>query len=128
MGVYPALNAAGAPLRRPVRSRRCTLINAETDEPVPGFDPILEGATLKLSDLPTRKLSIRANTSAPNVGSVKFGLDGNDDYRTEKRPPYALTGDQGGDYAAWTPSVGKHRVTATAGGKTVTLSFKVAED
>jgi len=104
-----------------------TLINAETDRAVPGFDPIGEGATIDLSRLPTRKLSVRANTSAPDVGPVRFGLDGRD-RRVERTAPYSLTGDREGDYAAWTPPPGRHTLTATAGGRTATLTFTVVDE
>lgn len=88
---------------------------------------LAEGATLDLSELKTPSLSIRANTSAPDVGNVRFGLNDNDNYRLERVPPYALTGDRSGDYAGWTPSVGKHTMTATVDGKTLTLTFKVVK-
>jgi hypothetical protein len=90
-----------------------TLINADTNTPVPGYDPLPNGATLNLATLPTRRLNIRANTSPSIVGSVRFGYDSNANYRTENGNPYSLAGDNSGDYAAWTPSLGSHTVTAT---------------
>ncbi len=90
-----------------------TLINADNDQPIAGFDPIPEGATLNLATLPTPRLNVRANTSPATVGSVKFGLDGNAEHRIETTPPYALQGDVFPDYWAWTPSVSPHQVTAT---------------
>jgi hypothetical protein len=111
-----------------------TLINADTDLPIPGFDPLPSGATLNLATLPTRNLNIRANLSA-SVGSVVFTLDGSP-FRTENTAPYALAGDTGGDYFAWTPVVGGHTLTATpfsngGGGGTpgvaLTISFTVTD-
>jgi hypothetical protein len=52
-----------------------TLINADTDQPIAGFNPIAANATLDLATLPTRRLNVRANTSPTTVGSVKFALD-----------------------------------------------------
>src|SRR5215813_8310444 len=52
-----------------------TLINADTDMPVAGFDPIPNGATIDLSALPTVNLNIRANTTPASTGSVRFGFD-----------------------------------------------------
>ena len=77
-----------------------TLINADTNQPVPGFDPIPPAATLDLSRLP-RNLTLRANTVG-TVGSVRFGLDGNANYHLENTAPYSLCGDQGtgNDYIA----------------------------
>jgi hypothetical protein len=90
-----------------------TLINADTDQPIAIFDPLISGVTLNLATLPTRNLNIRANTSPSTVGSVRFRLDGNGNYRTESGAPYTLAGDNGGNYFPWTPSLGSHTVTAT---------------
>jgi hypothetical protein len=90
-----------------------TLIDADTDQPMAGFDPLNDGAVLNLGTLPTRNWNLRANTVPATVGSVRFGLDGNPNYRTESAAPYALAGDSGGNYAPWTPAVGPHSVEAT---------------
>lgn len=87
-----------------------TLINADTDRPVPGYDPIRAGAVLNLATLPTRRLSVRAN--AVGAASVRFGLDGNASYRLESVAPFALSGDTNGDYFPWTPVVGSVQVSA----------------
>ena len=73
-----------------------SLINADTDQPISGFDPLTPGATLNFATLPTSNLNIRANTSPSTVGSVRFGLDGNANYRTETAAPYSLGGDVSG--------------------------------
>ncbi len=107
-----------------------TLINADTNKPIAGFDPIPSGAILDLKALPTRNLNIRAN--AAGAESVRFELDGN--VRVESSVPYALAGDTGQSFKAWTPSVGVHKLTATpyaqdyakgAAGTPLTLSFTV---
>ena len=90
-----------------------TLINADTDQAIAAFDPMADGATIDLQSLPTRNLSIRANTNPQTVGSVKFGFDGNVNYRIESSPPYAIAGDSSGNYAPWTPAIGSHAVVAT---------------
>jgi hypothetical protein len=74
---------------------------------------LADGMTLKFADLPTRNLNVRAETSPSVVGSVRFGLDGQANYRTETSSPYALAGDSGGNYNAWTPPLGTHALTAT---------------
>ncbi|MBA3684698.1 MAG: DUF5060 domain-containing protein, partial [Planctomycetes bacterium] len=112
-----------------------TLINADSNQPIPGYAPMAAGATLNLATLPTRNLNIRADVdTAP--GSVRFGYDGNTNYKTETAPPYALAGDSSGDYFAWTPTVGGHTVTGTAWsgagatgtpGRTVSLAFTVVD-
>jgi glucose/arabinose dehydrogenase len=91
-----------------------TLINADTDQPISGYNPIPSGATLNLATLPSRRLNIRANT-AGTIGSVRFAYDGNSSYKTENYKPYAIGGDanNGADYLPWTPAVGSHTLTAT---------------
>jgi CubicO group peptidase (beta-lactamase class C family) len=113
-----------------------TLIDVGTGEPVPGFDPIPDGATLDLAKLPTRRLNIRAKTRPEKVGSVRFSYDGEVAYRTENTPPYAAGGDDGTRYETWTPTPGKHTLTATpfsaagAGGNAgtpLTITFTVED-
>ncbi|UOG73407.1 PQQ-dependent sugar dehydrogenase [Hymenobacter tibetensis] len=116
-----------------------TLINADTDQPIAGYDPLPDGATLNLAILPTRNLNIRANTNPATVGSVRFAYDGNADYKVETLAPYAIAGDNGlvngnPNYNAWTPAVGNHTLTVTpytqggAGGNAgtpLTIAFTV---
>jgi hypothetical protein len=86
------------------------LINADTDQPILTMS---DGMTLTLASLPTRRLNVRAETSPSSVGSVRFALDGSTSYRTETIAPYALAGDDSGDYNPWTPAVGSHTLKAT---------------
>ena len=75
-----------------------TLIDASTDRPVEGYDPISDGAVLNLKQLP-RLLNFRANVKG-QVESVRFAFEGDDNFRVENVEPYALFGDWNGDYAA----------------------------
>ncbi|MBC8138881.1 MAG: hypothetical protein H8F28_23630, partial [Fibrella sp.] len=120
------------------RVRNFTLINADTDQPIAGYDPIPHFATLNLATLPTRNLSIRVNTAPTPVGSVRFALDGNANYRVESAVPYAIAGDgsNGADYYPWTPGAGSHTLTATpysaasgsgTPGAPLTLKFDVVD-
>jgi hypothetical protein len=113
-----------------------TLINADTDQPIAGFDPIASGANINLATLPTRQLNIRANTTPATVGSVRFGLDGTASYVTDNGAPYSLAGDDASGYLPWTPTVATHTVTATpysaadaggTAGTALTVSFKVTD-
>ena len=88
-----------------------TLIDADTNQPIMELSP---GSVISLASLPTRNLNIRASTSPSIVGSVRFGLNGNGNFRTENAAPYALAGDTAGDYWPWIPALGTHTVTATA--------------
>ncbi len=89
-----------------------TLIDADSDQPVPAFDPIPDGATINLFDLGLQNISIRANTSPTQVGSVVFNLNGND-VQTENVAPYALAGDSNGNFNPWSYSTGSHILMAT---------------
>ncbi len=111
------------------------LIDADTDQPVAGFDPILSGAVLNLGTLPSRNLNLRADTAPSTVGSVRFDLDGT--LSTQNGAPYSLAGDTNGDYFPWTPPLGSRSVAATpysladAGGTAglaATLTFSVVDD
>ena len=113
-----------------------TLINADNNQPIGGFDPIASGANINLATLPTRNLNIRANTSPASVGSVRFGWDATSNFSTDNTGPYALAGDNAGDYVPWTPTVATHTITATpftaanatgTTGTARTLSFKVTD-
>ncbi|WP_124033476.1 hypothetical protein [Herpetosiphon llansteffanensis] len=90
-----------------------TLFDADTDQPLIGFDPMDSTTVLDFVALGTRRLNIRANTSPATVGSVRFSLDGAP-YRIEGGAPYALQGNTGSDYTAWTPSAGQHQLVVTA--------------
>jgi hypothetical protein len=112
------------------------LINADTDQPIAGHDPLRNGTTLNFSTLPTRNLNIRANTSPTTVGSVRFALDGNANFRTESAAPYALAADDNGDYFPWTPTVGLHTLKLTpysksgasgTAGASLTITFNVTD-
>ncbi|WNG18074.1 hypothetical protein [Cystobacter fuscus] len=55
------------------------LVNADTGQPVPGFAPLYNGATIDLSDLAAWGIlhpAIEAVTYEPKVGSVRFVYDG----------------------------------------------------
>jgi hypothetical protein len=90
-----------------------TLINADSDQPVPGYEVINNGAVINSASLPTTHLNVRANTSPGVVGSVRFGLDGNPNTHTESSAPYALFGDSGGNYGAGMFSTGTHALSGT---------------
>jgi hypothetical protein len=88
-----------------------TLINASTGATI---GALKSGDTLDLSKLPTKNLSVIATPSG-SAGSVVFGMDSNAKYRVENVVPYALMGDSGGtSFGGFTPTVGKHAITATA--------------
>ncbi|MDQ3292692.1 MAG: hypothetical protein M3Q05_15505, partial [Bacteroidota bacterium] len=109
-----------------------TLINANTNGEI---QKIANGATLNLTNLPTRNLSIRADTDPSTVGSVIFNLSGAQSHtqlQTEK--PYALYGDVKGDYHPWVPKIGNYTLKCTpysgadgsgSAGASLTITFSV---
>ncbi|MEM9736753.1 MAG: hypothetical protein AAF908_09140, partial [Pseudomonadota bacterium] len=63
--------------------------------------------------LGTSTLSLKvAHSDAGSIESVRFALNGQVE-RTENVEPYALFGDNQGDYLEGTLGVGSHQVTAT---------------
>ena len=113
-----------------------TLIDAGAEQPIPAFDPLIDGATINLADVGSN-LNIRANTNPPVVGSVRFALDGNNNFQTENVEPYAMAGNSGTDYSSWSPSLGLHTLTATpfsgsnasgTAGTPLTIQFTVVDD
>lgn len=92
-----------------------TLINATTNQPIPGYNPMPDGAVLDLSDLSITNLDIRANTYPGRVGSVLMTLNPGGYSWHENESPYALMHDLDGDYShiAWLPVPGLYTLTAT---------------
>jgi hypothetical protein len=86
------------------------LINADTDQEI---RIIADGDTVNLAGLPTMNLNIRAREFAGPIESVRFGFDGNNNYRVENLSPYALFSDQAGNYHAGILSLGSHSLSAT---------------
>jgi hypothetical protein len=111
-----------------------SLINAENDQVI---GPLSDGDVINLANLPTNKLSVRANVDPSPVGSVLFGFNGDDTHRVENVAPYALFGDWNGDYfTTWTAESGTYTVSATPfsgsqtegfGGVTETISFTIVD-
>jgi hypothetical protein len=99
-----AANAGGA--SQAVTS--LTLVNAETDQVI---GTMSDGMVLDFAQLGTQRLNIVAVTSPGTVGSVRF-VDGAD-YRIENGAPYALAGNSGSDFYAWTPASGDHQIKVT---------------
>ena len=110
---------------------KVTLVNADTDDDA---GVLVNGATINLATMGPN-LNLRADTSPPILGSVRFSLDGNPNFKLENRAPYTIGGDNiWDDYLPWTPSVGNHTLTVTpysaadgggTAGTPVTLNFTV---
>lgn len=91
-----------------------TLINSITDQPIPGYERIPEGAVIPMSILPNQ-INIRANVNNTPTGSVGFQFSGQFPYsQIQNAAPYALFNDNNGDYAGWKPKPGSYTLTGTA--------------
>jgi hypothetical protein len=97
------------PTATPPTATTFTLINANTDLDI---GPLTNGMTVRLGTVGTA-LNVRANPQVSGVKSVVFFYDGVK-FRTESSAPYALAGDNSGNYNSWTPSLGTHTLTATS--------------
>jgi len=111
------------------------LYDADSDEPIVQFSPLLDGAQINLTELGVTNLNIQAVANSI-TGSVRFAFNGNPNFQTENAAPYALFGNIGPDYNPWPAVVGDYVVTATpfageggAGlaGQANTVSFSIIE-
>jgi ELWxxDGT repeat protein len=87
-----------------------TLVNAQSDADI--FE-LSDGQTIDLAFAGTNKLNIRANSTFPDTKSVVFDYNGTNGFRTENTAPYALFGDNNGDYAVRYLSPGSYTLKAT---------------
>lgn len=110
---------------------RIMLVDADTDEDA---GAITNGATINLASTGAN-VNLRVDPSPPIIGSVRFNLDGNPDYKIESSGPYTIGGDNiWDDYLPWTPAAGTHSLTVTpysgaagggSAGTPVTINFTV---
>jgi hypothetical protein len=83
-----------APTSQPFAVVRFALVDAEADVYIPGYEDLQDGVILDRAQLP-QQLTIEAICDPPEIGEVRFFLDGSF-VRTEKIVPYALASDVGG--------------------------------
>jgi PKD repeat protein len=88
-----------------------SLINANTDTVIPGYESITNGAIIPLASLGTTALNIRANSSGAGVGSVVFLQDAVAT-GTDSDAPFALQPSTGADYPLWAYTKKRYYVTA----------------
>lgn len=96
----------------PLTITSVTLINADTDEPIAGFEALPDEVTLHMAQLPTRHINLRFNTPG-SVKSVAYSLPGLPrPTGLEKGRPFCL-GNDGNDYKPLTPPTGDYVLTLT---------------
>lgn len=88
-----------------------SLMSAAANTVIPGYANVTGTVKIERDMLP-RDLSVRANY-AGDVSSVLFALNGDPFHRVENLPPFALNGDNAGNYKAWDPSTGTYTIIAT---------------
>lgn len=107
----PAAVAAQPPAPR---QERVTLINADTDQPIAGFETLAAEVTIRLADLPTRNLNFEFH--APDeVRSLVYRLPGCTLKADgiEKGRPFSLL-NTGPDFKAWKAAPGDYTLTLKA--------------
>ncbi|MEZ5043203.1 MAG: HYR domain-containing protein [Saprospiraceae bacterium] len=110
------------------------LVDANTDQDV---IVLTEGKKLVLGDLPNTYLNIYTTTSPSPTGSVLLTISGAlTNSRTENVAPYALFGDNGGNFNGESFGLGQYTVTAQAfsgssgsgeAGPLATVNFEIVE-
>lgn len=93
---------------------KLVLVNTDTDQPIPGYDPLPANSSINLADPAIgRNISIRAFTEPATAGSVRFTVDGIT-MPVENTAPYVIGGDLSGDIQPWRPSLGAHTIVVVA--------------
>ncbi|MDX1680657.1 MAG: malectin domain-containing carbohydrate-binding protein, partial [Akkermansiaceae bacterium] len=103
-----------------------TLVDADTNADI---QTLKEGDVINLATIGTSNFSIRANVDvAPS--SVSMVLTGATSHsQSEGSAPYALWGDNSGDYTAGSFNLGQHTLSATpSGGAAYTVNFSVVRE
>ena len=93
-----------------------TLIDSDTDQPVPGYDPIPDGAEINTVTLGLSNINIRANAVpvSGDFGSVNFSLSGPETENvTDNEPVWSLFGDSNGDFQGQSLPDGAYTLTGT---------------
>lgn len=101
------------PVERDIGISGFTLINADTDYPILGFDPIQEGAVINYQTLPTRNINIRIDPSPYIVDSLEVDFNGDVNMETERTYPFSVWGESKGDFKTITPDLGEHTLKVT---------------
>lgn len=119
---------------------RFSLIDASTDQIIPGFEDMKDGAIINLAELTVNRdeLNIDAVTYPEKVGSVRLELTGTKNtFITQNLAPYAIFSDTNGDYLPGSLPEGTYTLTAIpyseskrAGeeGKSKTIHFTVIDE
>lgn len=91
-----------------------TLVNADTDQPIPGYEVLPQDVTIRLSQLPTRHINFEFRAPT-NIASMAFTFPGCSlrSGGVEKGRPFTLSND-GANFKPWTPAPGSYTLTLSA--------------
>ncbi len=87
-----------------------SLVNAFTNEVVGTLN---DGDVINLNDYQENNFNVVANIGTLPVGSIVFGFNNIQKFRTENVAPYALNGDLNGDFYSLSFPLGINTITAT---------------
>lgn len=91
-----------------------TLVDADTGKPIPGFNPLADGAEIVLSQLAAKRLGIIADVPPERAVRVDFKFGNR--RQSEGRAPFSLGGGSGRDIGPVRLSPGEHTLEVTAFG------------
>ncbi|MEO0525920.1 MAG: choice-of-anchor D domain-containing protein [Bacteroidota bacterium] len=110
-----------------------TLVDAVADVEI---GPLGEGDVIDLANFDANKFSVVANIGDIEVGSVVFDFNGDEGFQTENVAPYALNGDNNGNFRSLALPMGPNTITATPfsgprgtgdAGIALTVNFEVVD-
>lgn len=99
------------PLSAPFSVTSFSLINAATDQVIPGFEAIKNGAIIGLSTLGASTINVRANTQGDGIGSVLFMQDAVAG-ASDNTAPYSIEPSLSADFPAWAYTKKRYLITA----------------
>lgn len=106
-----AVNTRKIPANSAPPRETVTLINADTDLPIPGYEVLPQDVTIRLSQLPTQHINFDFG-APPEIKSLVFKIPGCSlkSAGTERGRPFSLSNDKM-DFKPWTPPPGSYTLT-----------------
>jgi len=109
-----SINAPKVPVSSAPPRETVTLINADTDLPIPGYEALPQDMTIRLSQLPTQHINFEFG-APPEIKSMAFKIPGCSlkSAAMERARPFTLSNDKT-DFKPWTPPPGSYTLTLFA--------------
>ncbi|MFD3162325.1 hypothetical protein [Herpetosiphon sp. NSE202] len=98
-----------------------SLLDGDTNLPIPGFDPMPNPAIIILDSLPTKHFNLQVHTNPPTIGHVTFLLDNESPHRIDHTPPYTFI--EPGE--KWVPQAGFHELVIIGAPASNTTAWKI---